>query len=297
MSHLRFVRFITPIGAAILVAALAACSSGSATSPNSNPVSDQQVSNDVASASAPDVAGDAGDFNAEGQGGSNFGMIAGTPSSKFGGMSGSSTTCGPSTTIMIMYYFGRDLQDTITFNRTREWFANGACATSWSPSVDSVEYVGTWDADLADVSGKWSKHVDRVRNSSVMGSPTLDSATSHVWNANALVHDTIQFVGAVNTRNYAGIAYDTATTVTFNHPRNGEIYPTSGTWTRWATWNLTVTGAVTKNETVERHILVTFNGTEFVPLTVYNVQTGQIALSCQVDLATHRIVPGSCSSN
>jgi hypothetical protein len=294
MSHLRFT---SSLSAAILVAALAACSSGSATSPNSTPVSDQQVSNDVASASAPDVAGDAGDFYAEGQNGSNFGVIALASTSKFGGMSASSTTCGPSTTVMINYYFGRDNQDTISFNRTREWFADGACATSWSPAVDSVEYVGTWDADLADVSGKWSLHGDRVRNSTVMGNPTLDSASSHVWNANALVHDTIQFVGAVNTRHYAGIAYDTATTVTFNHPRNGELYPISGTWTRWATWNLDVTGAVTKTETVERHILVTFNGTEFVPLAVYNVQTGQVALRCQVDLLTHRIVPGSCSSS
>ena len=288
MSHLRFT---TSIGAAILVAAVAACSS-STTSPNSSPVSDSQVSNDVASASAPDAAADAGDFAAEGNGGTSFGTMA---SSRFGGMAASTTTCGPSTTVVIDYYFGRDLQDTITFNRTREWFANGACATSWSPSVDSVEYVGTWDADLADVSGNWTLHVDRVRNSSVMGNPTLDSASSHVWNANALVHDTINFVGTVNTRNYTGIAYDTATTVTFNHPRNGEIYPMSGTWTRWANWDLTVTGAVTKNETIQRHILVTFNGTEFVPLTVYNVQTGQVALRCQVDLLTHRVVPGSCS--
>ena len=290
MPHLRFT---TSIGGAILVAALAACSSSSTAPNNNSPVSDQQVSNDVASASAPDVAADVGDFAAEGQGGTNFGLIAGTPGR---GMSASSSTaCGPSTTVMVTYVFGRANQDTINFNRTREWFANGACATAWSPSVDSVEYVGTWDADLADVSNKWSLRVDRVRNSSVMGSPTLDSATSHVWNANALVHDTINFVGAVNTRNYQGVAYDTATTVTFNHPRNGELYPISGTWTRWATWNLTVTGAVNKNETIQRHVLVTFDGTEFPPLDIYNVSTGQIALACHVDLATHRVVPGSCS--
>jgi hypothetical protein len=283
------------MGAAMMVAALVGCS-GSATSPNSTPaVSDAQASNDAANVSAPDAAGDAADFSTEGNGGTNFGMTVGTPSSRFGGMSGSSTTCGPSTTVMINYYFGRNLQDTISFNRTREWFADGACATSWSPSVDSVEYVGTWDEDLADNSGNWTQHADRVRNSSAMGNPTLDSATSHVWNANALVHDTINFVGSVNTRNYAGTAYDTASSVTFNHPRNGEIYPMSGTWTRWANWVVTVTGAVTKNETVQRHILVTFNGTEFVPLEVLNVQNGQVVLTCQVDLLTHRIVPNSCS--
>src|SRR5579862_5722204 len=292
MSHLRFT---TTLGTAIVIATLAACSSDT-TSPNSQPVSDQQVSNDVANVSAPDAAADASDFATEGNSGSNFGVIAGTPSSQLGGMSASSsTTCGPSTTVMINYYFGRANQDTITFNRTRELFANGACASVWSPEVDSVEYVGTWEAHLADVTGNWSQHADRVRSSSVMGNPTLDSATSHVWNANALVHDTINFVGAVKTRNYAGIAYDTATAVTFNHPRAGELYPMSGTWTRWANWTLTVTGAVTKNETVQRHVVVTFDGTEFVPLTVYNVETGQVAMTCQVDLLTHRVVPGSCN--
>lgn len=289
MSHLKFT---TTMGAAILVAGLAACS-GSTTSPNNSPVSDQQISNDVASASAPDISGDAGDFSSQEQN-STYATPA-MVGSRFGGMSASSTSCGPSTTVVIDYYFGRDNQDTISFNRTREWFANGACATSWSPSVDSVEYVGTWDADLADVSGKWSLHVDRVRNSSVMGNPTLDTSSSHVWNANALVHDTINFVGAVNTRNYTGVAYDTAAAVTFNHPRAGEIYPMSGTWTRWATWTLNVTGAITETKTVERHIQVVFNGAEVVNLYVYNVQTGQVALTCQVDLATHRVVPGSCS--
>jgi hypothetical protein len=287
MSHLRFT---TSIGAAILVAALAACSSSS-TAPNTTPpVSDQQVSNDVATATAPDAAGDAGDFSTS-EINSTFAMPS---SSRFGGMSASAGTCGPSTVVADTLYFGAHLQDTVIFDRTREWFAAGACATNWSPSVDSAEFVGTWDEDLSNVSDKWSLTVDRVRNSSVMGNPTLDSASSHVWNAHALVHDTINFVGAVNTRNYAGVAYDTATAVTFNHPRSGEIYPMSGTWTRWATWNLTVTGAVTKNETVQRHVLVTFNGTEFVPLDVYNVETGQVALTCQVDLFTHRIVPGSC---
>ncbi len=290
MSHLRFT---TSIGAAILVVALAACSSDT-TSPSAQPVSDAQVSNDVATVTAPDAAADAADFAAEGDEGSNFGIIAGTPISKLGAIVGSTAPCGPSTTVMINYYSGRDLQDTISFNRTREWFADGACATAWSPSVDSVEYVGTWEEHLADVSGNWTQHADRVRHSSALGVPTLDSASSHVWNANALVHDTITIVGAVKTRNYSGVAYDTATAVTFKHPRAGELYPESGTWTRWATWNLTVTGSVTKNETVQRHVLVTFNGTEFVPLTIYNVLTGQVALTCQVDLLIHRIVPGSC---
>lgn len=288
MSHFKFT---TSLGAAMLLAALAACSSDT-TSPNGAPVSDQQVSNDVANVSAPDAAADASDFAAEGNAGTSFGEIAGSPS---GGMSASTTTCGPSTTVMIQFVFGRANQDTVNFNRTREWFASGACALVWSPEVDSVEYVGTWDEDLSDLSGNWTQHVDRVRHSTVMGNPTLDSATSHVWNANALVHDTINFVGTAKTRNYDGVAYDTATAVTFNHPRDGELYPMTGTWTRWANWDLTVTGTVTKHETIQRHVLVTFNGTEFVPLTIYNVETGQVALTCQVDLLIHRVVPGSCS--
>ena len=287
MSH---VKFTTSIGAAIVVAALAACS-GSATSPSDSApvVSDQQISTDVANAATPDAAGDAADFSTEGNGGTNFGLLAGQ------------ATCGPTTTVMVQLVWGANNQDTVNFNRTREWFANGACASTWTPSVDSVEFVGTWDEDLADLSGSWTQDVNRVRNSSVHGmaasmvSP-LDSATSHVWNANAVVNDTIHFQGPVNTRNYAGLAYDTASSVTFNHPRNGEAYPASGTWTRWATWTLNVTGARTETKTVERHILVTFNGSQFVQLQILDVQTGAVVLTCQVNLLTHRIVAGSCQA-
>jgi hypothetical protein len=299
MSHLRFT---TTFGAAICVAALAACSSGTAPANNNSNqtiagLTDSQVENDVANATSPDAAADAADFGVEGNDGTDFGAAVNMRPGQLGAMS----ACGPSTTIEIMYYFGAQLQDTITFNRTREWFADGACSPTWNPSVDSVEYVGTWDERLSDVSGNWTQDADRVRNSSVYGSAAgavtpLDSATSHIWNANAVVNDTIHFQGSVNTRNYAGIAYDTAASVTFNHPRRGEIYPETGTWTRWATWNLSVTGAVTKTATVERHVIVTFNGTQFVPLDVINEQTGQVVLKCQVNLLTHRIVANSCQA-
>jgi hypothetical protein len=281
-------RFTTSIGAAMLVAALAACSSSTSPS-NSSPaaVSDQQVSTDVANDVSSDAAGDVQQFQQEGSGGTNFGVMAGSAVT-------GQTTCGPSTVFQATFYFGADLQDTITYSRTREFFEGGACALSWSPSTDSIEYVGTWDVHEQDKSGKWTRDADRLRNASVAGTPSLDSATSHVWNANALVHDTIQFVGAVNTRHYAGVAYDTAASVTFKHPRDGEFYPESGTWTRWATWQLNVTGAKTKSETVQRHVVVTFNGSQFVPLNVYNIETGQIALTCTLDLFTHRIRPGSC---
>ncbi len=285
MSHFKFT---TSIGAAMLVVGLAACSSGStAPSDNSQAVSDAQVSTDVANATSPDAAGDAADFSTEWNGGTNFGAAQGS--------------CGPTTTVMVQLVWGANNQDTVNFNRTREWFANGACASTWSPSVDSVEYVGTWDEDLSNLSGTSTMDVNRVRNSSVYGATAglvvpLDSATSHVWNANAVVHDTIHFQGTVNTRNYAGIAYDTASSVTFHHPRSGEIYPASGTWTRWATWTLNVTGAKTETKTVERHVLVTFNGTQFVPIDIIDVQSGQVVLICQVDLRTHRIVAGSCQA-
>jgi hypothetical protein len=293
MSHLKFT---TTLEAAILVAALAGCSSSSTTPGNTTPaVSDQQVSNDAASVTAPDAAGDAQQFNDEGQFGTNFSAMTGIALPGSGAPATMQTACGPSTTVELILAFGANLQDTVQYNRTREFFADGACATAWSPSVDSIEYVGTWDENLSDVSGNWTQAVNRVRNATVMGVPTLDSATSHVWNAHALVNDTIHFVGPVNTRNYAGIAYDTATAVTFNHPRAGEVYPESGTWTRWATWNLTVTGAKTENATIQRHILVTFaNGQRDVMLQVLNVGTGQVVLTCQLDLKTHRIVPGSC---
>jgi hypothetical protein len=296
-------KFTTSFGAAILVAALAACSSSStAPSDNSQPVSDLQVSTDIANATSPDAAGDAADFSLEGQGGTNFGLAAiSRPGSGMMASVQAQSACGPSTTVMVQFVWGADNQDTVNFNRTREWFANGACASTWSASVDSVEYVGTWDEDLSNLDGTSTMAVNRVRNSSVFGAAAglvvpLDSATSHVWNANAVVQDTIHFQGTVNTRNYAGIAYDTASSVTFQHPRAGEIYPASGTWTRWATWTLNVTGAKTETKTVQRHVIVTFNNTQFVPIQIIDESTGQVVLTCQVNLLTHRIVAGSCQA-
>ncbi len=290
---MSYLRLMAVFGTAAVIAALAGCSSSSdVVSPGgSSPVSNAQVSNDMATVTAPDAAGDVSDFASEGNNGTTFSVVSG----RAGGLSAAAVTCGPTTTINVEYVYGKDNQDTVDFNRTREWFAGGACATAFSPSVDSVEYVGTWLEHLAGANAKWSVRANRVRHAAVFGAPSLDSATSHVWNANALVNDTVQVMGSVNTRDYTGVAYDTATAITFNHPRNGDRYPESGTWTRWATWTLNVTGAKTETKTVSRHIVVTFSGgSNDAQLQIYDIATNTVALTCTIDLLAHEIVPGSC---
>jgi hypothetical protein len=60
---------------------------------------------------------------------------------------------------------------------------------------------------------------------------------------------------------------------------------------------LNVTGAKTETVAVNRHFVVTFNGTEFVPVVIYDTQTGAAVLTCSIDLATHRLVPSSCNTS
>jgi hypothetical protein len=289
MTHTRVMSLS---GATLVLAALAACSSGSPTAATGG-IGTAQISTDVANATAPDAAGDAADFNANaGYGATAYDIVAVMSRP----MMASAGACGPSTGVSVQYVFGAQHQDTINFMRTHEWFGHGACQTAYdSATTDSIAFVGTWNEALHDRDGDWSRQASRVRHSTVFGDPTLHAATSHVWNANAVVHDTVHVVGPVNTRSYAGIAYDTASNVTFNHPRGGEVYPESGTWTRWGTWTLNVTGAKTETKTVQRHIVITFaGGGNDATLKVYDVQRGALALTCTVDLLAHRIVPGSC---
>lgn len=62
----------------------------------------------------------------------------------------------------------------------------------------------------------------------------------------------------------------------------GGGYPLSGTVTRDVSATLTITGGRTGTRTVERHVVVTFNGTAIVPMTVGT-------LECTLNLDTRRV--------
>jgi hypothetical protein len=190
----------------------------------------------------------------------------------------------------------RDPRDTLTVSRTWSFFAAGVCQNAFDANTtDSIVFTAAVSAELHGKRRFWQAHRDDQRTHWVTGAPTLRAATTHVWNGFGAGVDTSSFTGnGPESRAYTASAADTVAKVTFPHPRNGTLYPSSGTFTRWLTALATFSGPTTGSRQVQRHIVVTFNGTEFVPIVFFNTSTGQVATTCQLDLAEGEIVDGSC---
>lgn len=289
---------LAALSAAAVIAAMAACS-GSSTSPSN--VSDLVITEDVASTAGNSVAEVANQFGSEdNQSGASSASPA--PTSRLSAaaamsrptMARSACTQG-SFSGTFTFPFG-DPRDTVSITRTWSFFAAGACQSAFdTATTDSIVFTAAVSEELHGKRGFWQAHRDDQRTHWVTGAPTLRAATSHVWNGFAAGVDTSSFSGdRPESRTYTGAAADTVTNVTFPHPRNGAIYPASGTVTRWVNAVATFSGPSTGTRQVARHLIVTFNGTEFVPIVFYNVSNGQVALTCQLDLAEGEIVDGSC---
>ena len=268
---------VVSAGAVLVVSA---CSSDS-TGPNDS-LTNQQISADVAASSAPAVASGATFFaDAEAAGGGLASIVA-------------SSACSMHSASGVITSTAESHPDTLAWNATWEYFAAGACENSFvAASTDSIAFT----ASLLEVDNdpRFVAHATRNWVLDVIGSPTLASAKSHVWNATGLDADTARHQTPGLDRTYDGVAYDTATDVTFPNPRNGSLVPTSGTLVRWV--NVTVTHkthGVDKTKTVTRHIVVTFNGQTQIPLNVFDAMSGTKLLACTLDLTARRIVDGSC---
>ncbi len=283
---------LTVLGAALVAGTLAACG-GDATSPTGAIVPDSQIESDAAAVGAVVVAGDASDYGTT-DGSSDY---SGTDAVRLVRRSSAAavtimTGCVPlSASYQLIFHGGTD---TLDVDRTRQYFAGGACQNAFaSGSTDSVAYTGADSLAVNDTAFVYHGTRSRVFDVSGSGSP-LTSASTHVWNGTSSGAAAFTYTGPVNTRAYAGTGVDTASAVTFAHPRAGEVYPNSGTISHWVNWTLNVTGARTETRSVTRHLVATFNGTNDIPLEVFDAETGALKLTCTLDLSTHRLVPGSC---
>jgi hypothetical protein len=298
------------IGAA---AALAACSSTSTTSPGSG-ATQTQISSDVAEAAASDVGSSMADL-----GGTE--TIAGASSVVMRPLvermippGGVSVRFDQSCTIGEMSghatFPANDPRDTASFARQWEFFSAHGCENHLaSDSTDSVAFAF---ADTLYLNGKhehWHAHHYAARSHGLTGDSTgagtlLSASGIHVWNGNAAVLDTATFSdttssGAAVTAAYQAVASDTAKNVTFPHPRNGDLYPISGAWTRWVNGTAQFSGGTTGTASFSRHIVVTFSatsgqGSSQAQLQVFNAVSGALIKTCLVDLSEDEIVPGSC---
>jgi hypothetical protein len=292
----------TALGALALTGMLAACSGhennpGNRTGPTPPAVTDAQIASDVASAAAGQIASDIADYSSADTGGGGGLMFTPAPSAT-AARAGSRTfrtrtSCTPNnSTFQLAFAAG---SDTLNIDLTWVYFAPGQCQSTFSSSTtDSIAYTSV---DSLHINGlAWVDHVIRDRAYSVSGSggSSLSSDTVHIWSGVGQGTDTSAYTGSSTPRTYTGGASDTAVAITFSHPRNGDVFPETGTVSLWYAWTLTVIGADAESVTVSRHVVATLNGTNDVPLQVFDASTGALALTCTLDLTAHLIVPGSC---
>jgi hypothetical protein len=289
---------LTALGAAVVLAALGACS-GASTSPNA--LSDTQVTEDFASTTAGTVAEVTNSFGTEDNqsGAADFVLSPGhrlAASASVMRPARALSACTQGSFSGMITFPIADPRDTLSVSRTWAFFAGGVCQNAFdSSSTDSIVFNATVAEELHGKLGFWQAHRDDQRTHWLTGAPTLRAAATHVWNGFAAGVDTSSFSGdQPESRAYVGAAADTLTSVTFPHPRNGALYPASGTFTRWLTAMATFSGPTTGSRQIARHLIVTFNGSAIVPIVFYNVSNGQVALTCQLDLSVGDIVAGSC---
>jgi len=109
---------------------------------------------------------------------------------------------------------------------------------------------------------------------------------NRVYNGFGVSADTSTHKQDLVTRKYSGVAVDTLKAVAFVDQRKEHPYPLSGVAIRVVDYTVVSTGTQLETTTVHRRLVVTFNGTANVPLSLgdYN---------CVLHLDTHKV--DSCS--
>jgi hypothetical protein len=217
------------------------------------------------------------------------------------------TTCTTGTVTTSYTFPASDNRDTVNYTRTWGFFSAAGCENGFvSDSTDSIAFSVTFAAALNGKAEYWHSHRDGTRSHALTGdstgSETLLSTSPgiRVWNGNAAVFDTSAFSNASGTvlRSHLWQAADTASNITFPHPRNGDVYPISGAWKRWVADSVTFDGATSGSADYLWHIVVTFSatggvGNQDAQLQIFN-SSGALVKTCAVDLLQDEIDPGSC---
>lgn len=176
---------------------------------------------------------------------------------------------------------------------TGEFFSTHGCENAFvADSSDSI--VFTASASEIFRNRKFIVMMHETGQFSVFGDTTLLSAKAHVWNGTASGADTSTHQRKKN-RTLTGAVNDTATAVTFPNPIGGATVPTSGTFTRAFSGSVNVnTNGTSKSQSVNRRVVVTFDGTEHVPLQVFDPATGKVVLTCVLHLGPDRFGEAVC---
>jgi hypothetical protein len=105
---------------------------------------------------------------------------------------------------------------------------------------------------------------------------------NRVWNGFGSSADTTSYKEDLSTRKYTGLSVDTLKAVTFVDERATHPYPLSGVAVRVVDYTAVSTGKQVETTTVHKRVVVTFNGTADVPISLGDY-------SCVLHLDTHKV--------
>ena len=105
---------------------------------------------------------------------------------------------------------------------------------------------------------------------------------NRIWNGFGSSADTNSYKDELSTRKYTGLSADTLKAVTFVDERATHPYPLSGVAVRVVDYTAVSTGKQLETTTVHRRVVVTFNETADVPISL-----GDYA--CVLHLDTHKV--------
>ncbi|HET9634837.1 MAG TPA: hypothetical protein VFP26_02820 [Gemmatimonadaceae bacterium] len=105
---------------------------------------------------------------------------------------------------------------------------------------------------------------------------------NRVYNGFGVSADTNSHKQDLVTRKYSGVAVDTLQAVTFVDQRNEHPYPLSGVAIRVVDYTVVSSGTQLETTTLHKRLVVTFNGTADVPLSLGDY-------SCVLHLDTHKV--------
>ncbi len=143
-------------------------------------------------------------------------------------------------------------------------------------TTESIHYLLNTDASEVKDNGSSVNHSRRDLTVSGFLGP------NRIWNGFGSSADTSVRREDLSTRKYTGLSVDTLKAVTFVDERATHPYPLSGVAIRVVDYTVLSTGKQTETTTVHKRVVVTFNGTAEVPISLGDY-------SCILHLDTHQV--------
>ena len=277
MSRRSLVRTLT----AASIVALAACSDSSGPEPV---ISDAELSADVAASVGTAAAADVGLLRGDM-------MMAGLGGATTAGSAASLVTIDGARTRMVgdhcdymmapkLWSCSAETENGLQVERTIQFFANGEAGPTYDAAeTDSIKVHASVTGTVVRMHGTIT--LDNVRDATISG--LTGTETSRTVVGTGLRQEASVFTGERGTRTYNGTVANQILSVVF--PVGGG-FPLSGSMVHDVDATVTLSGGTSGVRSVSRHVVVTFNGTATVPMTIGT-------LSCTLNLETRAVSCGS----